>query len=95
MKKVILLASGVVVMSLMSFAGNKNEDIIEVKGNVITVKDTRKVSKKDMKFLSEKIVGWTYCDRYSSSRTCETKNRTFPNAIEERAEVEKVIAKYQ
>ncbi len=79
----------------MSFTGNKNEDIIEVKGNVITVKDTRKISKKDMKFLSEKIAGWTYCDRYSSSRTCETKNRTFPSTAVERAEVEKVIAKYQ
>ena len=95
MKKIILLASGVVVMTLMSFGSGKNTDVIEVKGNEITIKDIRKISKADLEFLSANVAGWTYCDRSSSSKTCDTKNRTFPNSVEAKTEVEKIIAKYQ
>lgn len=95
MKKVILLASGVVVMSLMSFATSKDNGIIEVNGNVVTIKDTRKISEKDLKFLSENIIGWTYCKQFSENNTCNTMNRTFPTSTTGKAEVEKIIAKYQ
>lgn len=95
MKKVILLASGVVVMSLMSFATNNDKGIVEINGNTVTIKDTRKISEKDLKFLSENIVGWTYCKQWSRSAECNTMAETFPDNATGKAEIKEILAKYQ
>ncbi|WP_131701483.1 hypothetical protein [Chryseobacterium sp. FH2] len=97
MKKAILLAGGVITLTLMSFADTKNTDIIEVNGNVITVKNTEKVSKEDLEFLSKNVVGWTYCDYQSELSTCTTKNRTFPDepTTPVLTQLNKIINKYQ
>ncbi len=95
MKKLLLLASGVVAMSLMSFATSKDNGIIEVKGNHITIKDTRKISEKDLEFLSKNVSGWTTCDTQSTSNQCTTRNETFPDTPVVVTKIEKIIAKYQ
>jgi len=95
MKKLLLLASGVVVMSLMSFATDKDNEIVEVNGKIITIKDTRKISEKDLKFLSQNVSGWTTCDTQSVTNQCNTRNETFPDTPVIKAEIEKIIAKYQ
>jgi len=95
MKKLLLLASGVVAMSLMSFATSTDNGIIEVKGNHITIKDTRKISEQDLKFLSKNVAGWTSCDKQSTENQCNTRNQTFPDTPTTQAKIEKIIAKYQ
>jgi hypothetical protein len=95
MKKMFLLVGGIVVMSLMSFAMSKDEEVVKINGNVVTIKDTRKISEKDLKFLSTNIVGWTFCKQTSESNNCNTMNRTFPDEKSAKIEVEKVLAKYQ
>lgn len=95
MKKLLLLAGSVVAMSLMSFATSTDNRIIEVKGNHITIKDTRKISEKDLKFLSENVAGWTSCDKQSIENQCNTRNETFPDIHVTHAKIEKIIAKYQ
>ncbi|MBT0550956.1 hypothetical protein [Riemerella anatipestifer] len=95
MKKVILLASGVVVMSLMSFATSEGKGIIEVKGNVVTVKDTGKISEKDLRFLSENIVGWEACDYQSVSNECTTRYKVFPDSPTTQTAIKEILAKYE
>ncbi|MEN4760164.1 MULTISPECIES: hypothetical protein [unclassified Chryseobacterium] len=97
MKKTVLLAAGVIGLTLMSFADTKNTDIIEVNGNVVTVKNTEKISKADLEFLSKTLVGWSYCDYQSEQSTCTTKNRTFPDepTTPVLTDINKIINKYQ
>ncbi|WP_295231620.1 hypothetical protein [uncultured Chryseobacterium sp.] len=97
MKKAIFLAGGVIALSLMSFANTTNDDIIEVKGNVITVKNTEKISKEDLEFLSKNVAGWTYCDYQSEQSTCTTRNRTFPDqpTSDTTVKLNNIIKKYQ
>ena len=95
MKRIILTSAGVLALTLMSFTNNGYDDkIIEVSGNTITVKDTRKISEKDLKFLSENVVGWSECLQYSTKQECNTKWKTFPDEPTTQLKIKEIIAKY-
>lgn len=95
MKHIFLTVIGVTSISLMSFFPTKNNDIIEVQGNIISVKQPEKLSKLDLKFLRENVEGWTYCKQYSETKNCNTMNRNFPDEPKKRLEVKRIIEKYQ
>ncbi|WP_027379989.1 hypothetical protein [Chryseobacterium daeguense] len=97
MKKTILLAAGVVTLSLMSFASSTNLGIIEFDGEVISMKDTSKITPEELDFMSANVAGWTYCDKKSETNQCYTRNRTFPYtaSLEVQKKLNLIIAKYQ
>ena len=95
MKKVFFATAGVLALTLMSFANNTKNDIIQVDGNVVTVKNTEKVSPEDLKFLSENIKGWEVCNYQSVSNECTTKYKVFPDEPTTQAKIREIIAKYQ
>lgn len=95
MKNLVLTSLGVIALTLMSFTGNENkEKIIDVSENAITIKNTDKVSKEDLKVLSELVAGWTYCDQQSSRDSCHSRAHTFPVTDVERNTVQDIINKY-
>ncbi len=97
MKKTIFLAAGVVALSLMSFASSTNLGIIQFDGDVISMKDTDKVTPEELSFLSANVLGWTYCDKQSETNQCNTRNRNFPYSasLEVQKRMNLLIAKYQ
>ncbi|SEW48335.1 hypothetical protein SAMN05421841_3798 [Chryseobacterium wanjuense] len=97
MKKTIFLAAGVVALSLMSFASSNNLGIIQFDGDVISMKDTDKVTPEELSFLSVNVLGWTYCDKQSETNQCNTRNRNFPYSasLEVQKRMNLLIAKYQ
>jgi hypothetical protein len=97
MKKTVFLAAGVVALSLMSFASQNKQSIIEFDGDVISLKDTDKVTPEELDFLSKNVAGWTYCDKKSETNQCLTRNRNFPYtaSLEVQAKLGNIIKKYQ
>lgn len=95
MTRMIFALGTVVSLVLMSFVENKNEEIIMVRGKSIFVKNTEKISKEDLKFLRENVLGWQRCDYQSTSNECTTKHEFFPDDPKKDSEIEEIIKKYQ
>jgi hypothetical protein len=97
MKKTIFLAAGVVALSLMSFASQTNLGVIQFDGDVISMKNTDKVTPEELDFLSKNVAGWAYCDKQSETNQCYTRNRNFPYtaSLSIQNRLNDIIKKYQ
>lgn len=97
MRKTFFLAAGIVALSLMSFASSTNLGVIEFDGEVITLKDTDKVTPEELGFLSTNVEGWGICNKQGQVNECIVRVRSFPSAasfdVQERLKF--IIAKYQ
>jgi hypothetical protein len=97
MKKIIFLAISASTLSLMSFVNSKGLGIIEFDGNIITLKDTEKVTPEELSFLSNNVIGWTICDKIADTSHCRVKDEGFPHgataAVQNRLNA--IIKKYQ
>jgi len=97
MKNIIYLSAGILAITLMSFSSNKsnNNEIIEVLGKTVHVKNTQAVKAADLAYLSQHLLGWSVCDYQSISNECKTRYSDFPDNPTISANIKLIIAKYQ